>query len=285
MALTINTSVALQGSPKGLPLFGFGTYLLDPSITAECVLTAIKAGYKLIDTASVYNNEKEVGDAIKQSGSRDQLFITTKLWPDDFGESKAYDACIASLQRLGLDYVDLYLIHSPMSPDLDESSPEHGRLRLESWKALERLYREGKCKAIGVSNFYISHLEQLLSVCTVPPALNQCECHPTLQVRELREFCAKHNIVFQAYASLGQGMLLYDEELLALAAAVGQPLPLVLLRWALQHGIAVIPRSSQAERIEGNTRVFEFELEAEQMAVLDAKEAGNVLTWEPWKCK
>ena len=246
-------------SGASIPQVGLGVWQTPRDVTREVVATALRLGYRHVDTARIYGNERDVGLGLRDSGvARDQVFITTKLWNDDQGFDSALRAFDASLGRLGLDYVDLYLLHWPVA----------GR-RLESWRALERLHAEKRARAIGVSNFMPAHLEELLAHAQVVPAVDQIEVSPFLQQRETRALCARHGIVVEAYSPLTHGRRLGHTVVKAVAARVGRSPAQVLLRWAIQHGMVVLPKSTREPRIRENAAIFDFGLSDEDMRVLD----------------
>ncbi len=258
-----------------IPQLGFGVFKVDPAETERIVTEALEAGYRHIDTAAIYGNETGVGAAIEKSGiARDELFITTKLWNSDQGTQSALDAIDLSLSKLGLGHVDLYLIHWPR-PDLDRY--------LESWLAMEQIRDAGKATSIGVSNFHVPHLEKLAAGSSTVPAVNQIELHPTFQQRELRAYGAEHGIAIEAWGPLGQGK--YDlfglPAIQEAAAAHGVSPAQVVIRWHLQSGIVVFPKSNSAERMRQNLDVFGFELTPDQMAAIDALDAGNRVGSDP----
>lgn len=258
-----------------IPQLGFGVFKVDPAETERIVTDALEAGYRHIDTAAIYGNEQGVGAALEKSGiPRDELFVTTKLWNSDQGTQSALDAIDLSLEKLGLDRVDLYLIHWPR-PDLD--------LYVETWAAMEQIRDAGKATSIGVSNFHVPHLEKLAAASSVVPAINQIELHPTFQQRELRAYGAEHGIAIEAWGPLGQGKYdLFGMSAIADAAAAHGVTPAqVVIRWHLQSGIIVFPKSNSAERIGENIDVFGFELTGDQMAAIDALDAGNRVGADP----
>ena len=259
MKLTINTTVKLNNGVE-MPKFGFGTFLSPAGKeTQNAVLWALEAGYRHIDTAMIYKNEEDVGAAVAQSKiSRKEIFIVTKVWNDDQGYEKTLKACDASLKRLKMDYIDLYLIHWPVRV-----------LRGETWKALIKLQEQGKCRAIGVSNYTIRHLDELLPVTPVVPAVNQVEFNPFLYRKELLDYCHARGIRLEAYSSLSRAKKLEDPRLVAAARKYGKTPAQVALRWALQHDLVVIPKSVHRERIFENTQVFDFEITSEDMQALD----------------
>jgi diketogulonate reductase-like aldo/keto reductase len=239
--------------------------------TLSAVGAALRLGYGHVDTARIYGNEAEVGEAVRSSGlPRSEIFVTTKLWNADQGFDPALRAFDASLERLGLEYVDLYLIHWPVAGQ-----------RLHSWRALERIFGEGRARSIGVSNFLVPHLEELLAHAKVVPAVDQIEVHPFLQHRDTRAFCAAHGIVVEAYSPLTHGERLRDATVTKVAKRVGRSNAQVLLRWGIQHGMVVLPKSVKEARIAENLAVFDFELDGEAMATLDALEEGASTGWDP----
>ncbi|GAA0327148.1 aldo/keto reductase [Bacillus carboniphilus] len=241
-----------------MPQLGFGVWQVEDDQATTAVAKALEVGYRSIDTAMIYQNEKGVGKALKESGvPREELFITTKVWNSDQGYENTLRAFDESLERLGLDYVDLYLIHWP-TPEFDEY--------VDTYKALEKLYHDGRVKAIGVCNFEVEHLERLLKECEVVPVLNQVECHPYLAQTELKEFCAKHNVYVEAWSPLDQGgEALQDEVIQKIAATHNKTTAQVILRWHLQNNTIVIPKSVTPSRIEENFNVFDFELTSDEM--------------------
>lgn len=239
--------------------------------TRDAVREALRLGYRHIDTARVYGNEQDVGAAVRDSGvPRSEVWITTKLWNDDQGYDASLRAFDASLTRLGLDYIDLYLLHWPVT----------GK-RLESWRGLEKLLGDGRVRAIGVSNFMEHHLQELLNHATIVPAVNQIELSPFLQQRQVRSLCHTHGIVVEAYSPLTKGLRLHHPTVTAIAEQIGRSPAQVLLRWALQHDLVVLPKSVRPERIAENLALFDFELNTDAMARLDALEEGLVTGWDP----
>jgi 2,5-diketo-D-gluconate reductase A len=251
-----------------IPQFGFGVFQVRPGETAEVVGAAFEAGYRHIDTAQMYRNEEGVGRALADSGlPREEVFITTKLNNDRHGHDEAGRALDESLQRLGTDYVDLYLIHWPR--------PRADRY-VETWKGFEKLLADGRARAIGVSNFTVRHLTRLAEETDTVPAVNQVELHPRLAQAELREYHEAHGIVTEAWSPLAKGGdLLRDPTLLDLARAHGRTPAQVVLRWHIQLGNIVFPKSSRPERMRENIDVFDFELSAEEMAAIDALNTGE----------
>jgi diketogulonate reductase-like aldo/keto reductase len=253
-----------------MPQIGLGVWQAkDGDETRQAVRTAIDAGYRLIDTAMVYQNERSVGQGINDSGiERSELFVTTKLWNSDQGSATARPALEASLRRLGLEYVDLYLIHWP-TPARD--------LYVETWKELEKLQSEGLVRSIGVSNFRIEDLERLRKETSVVPAVNQIELHPNFPQLELREYCRNNGIQVESWSPIGgsKGSLLTSGALADIAQVHGKSPAQVVIRWHIQHGLVVIPKSVHADRIRENLGVFDFELTPEDMAAIDALDTGT----------
>jgi 2,5-diketo-D-gluconate reductase A len=257
-----------------IPQFGLGVYLTpDPDMPAV-LKTAFAAGYRHIDTAAIYRNEAGVGRGIAEFGiARDELFVTTKLWNADQGYDSALRALDSSLMKLRLDHVDLYLIHWPC--------PGNGRF-VESWKALVEAQRSGKARSIGVSNFRIEDLQRIIDDTGVLPAANQVELHPWLQQHELRDFHARHGIVTEAWSPLAQGgELLTDPALQALAAKHGKTRAQIVLRWHVQSGLVVFPKSANPARIRENIDVFDFALDDAEMAAIARLDAGKRIGPDP----
>jgi 2,5-diketo-D-gluconate reductase A len=258
-----------------VPQLGFGVFKVDPDETERIVGDALEIGYRHIDTAAVYGNEAGVGRAIEKSGiDRDELFVTTKLWNSDQGTQSAIDAMDLSLEKLGLDHVDLYLIHWPRA-DLDRY--------LDSWLTLEQLQADGKARSIGVSNFHRPHLERVLAEGTVVPAVDQLELHPAFAQRELRGFAAEHGIQIEAWGPLGQGKYdLFGEKAIQDAAAAHGVTPAqAVIRWHLQNGIILFPKSNSRERMAENFDVFGFELSDAEVAAIDAIDRGQRVGTDP----
>jgi diketogulonate reductase-like aldo/keto reductase len=255
-----------------IPQVGLGVWQIRRGGPArEAVLAALRSGYRHVDTARIYGNERDVGDAIRQCEiAREEIFVTTKLWNDDQGYEKAMRGLDASLAQLGLDYVDLYLVHWPV----------YGK-RKDSWRALERLFRDKKARAIGVSNYLVPHLRELLAEAGVVPAVNQIELSPFLQRRETVKMCQEKGIVVEAYSPLTRGARLRHPAVVRVAERVGKSPAQVLLRWGVQHGLVVLPKSSNEARIAENGDLFGFTLDSASMAELDALEEGLVTGWDP----
>jgi len=257
-----------------IPQLGFGVFQIDPSDTAETVLTAFEAGYRHIDTAQMYGNEAEVGEAIAKSGlKRDELWITTKCNNSNHGYDDSQRALDESLQKLGLDAVDLYLIHWPL-PGKD--------LYVETWKGLEKAHEDGKSRAIGVSNFQPHHLDRLLEETETVPAINQIELHPRMQQAALRSYHERHGIRTEAWSPIGQGKGLLDApELAEIAQAHGKSAAQVVLRWHIQIGNIIFPKSVTPDRIRENKDIFDFELTHEEMQKIDGMEKAERLGPDP----
>jgi diketogulonate reductase-like aldo/keto reductase len=269
--LTPSSTFALPGG-VAIPMLGLGVYQSRPGAeTREAVKAALQLGYRHVDTARVYGNERDVARGIEESGvPRGEVFVTTKLWNDDHGYDKALKACDGSLARLGTDRVDLYLVHWPVEG-----------LRHDTWRAMERILEEGKARAIGVSNYTIRHLDELLSRCKVPPAVNQVEFHPFLFQRDLLTHCVKHGIRLEAYAPLVKAKRMEHPVVQRVARDHARTPAQVLVRWCLQHEVVVIPKSVRRERIEQNADVFGFSLGEGDMTALDGLDEGLRTSWDP----
>ena len=243
-----------------IPQLGFGVFQVDPEETTEAVFQALRTGYRLIDTAAMYGNEAQVAEAIARSGlERNEVFITTKIWNDDQGRDRTMRAFERSLDRLSSEWVDLYLIHWP--------APAQDRY-VETWQTMCRLREEGRARSIGVSNFLPEHIERIVEATGVAPAVNQVELHPWLQQRELRAFHKEHHIVTESWSPLGRGALLDDQVVREIAAQTDRTPAQVLLRWNVQLGCVVIPRSVRPARIEDNAQIFDFELDQDQIEAI-----------------
>ena len=258
--ININSRLLLNNATT-IPQLGFGVWQAEKGKQAEqAILWALQAGYRHFDTATAYGNEESVGNAIHKSGlKREDLFVTTKLWNQDMRDHKQAEAFKISLEKLNMDYVDLYLIHWPVAG-----------VYKESWKVMEDIYKSGRAKAIGVSNFKKHHMEDLLSDCEIIPAVNQMEFNPLIQDNEILEFCRSKGIAFEAWSPLGCGNLIKDKEIAAIGKKYGKSGPQVILRWILQKGIIVFPKSVHKERIYENADIFDFELTKEDMSLFDS---------------
>ncbi len=266
------SSTILLNNGINIPIFGLGTFLNDNGRqTVDSILYAFEIGYRHIDTAAMYENEQEVGTAIRKSGiAREEIFVTTKLWNSDHGYENTIKAFHRSLNRLGLDYVDLYLIHWPVE-----------NLRLESWRALEKLYSEGFCKSIGVSNYMERHLEELLNNSSVIPVVNQVEFSPFLYLKELQDYCETKGIALESYSPLTKGYKLKDSNLIDIARKYDKSTSQILIRWCIQKEIIVIPKSSQKGHIKENADVFDFIISEADMIKLDNLNENYHSTWDP----
>ncbi|BFU43367.1 aldo/keto reductase [Krasilnikovia sp. MM14-A1004] len=268
--LTLNNGVQM-------PAIGFGVFQTPPDETRSAVEAALSAGYRHIDTAAAYGNEREVGEAIAKSGSnRDEVFIETKVWISDYGYDQTLHGFSKSAKKLGVDQIDLLILHQALPSEFDKT--------LDAYRALETLLADGKVRAIGVSNFMVDHLTPLLDTATVVPAVNQIEVHPYFQQREVQAFGAQHGILTQAWAPIG-GITFYrdsghrstleDPVLGEIAQAHGKSPAQVMLRWHVQQGRSAIPKSTKPARIVENFDVFDFELTAEQLAAIDGLDTGK----------
>lgn len=252
---------------RRMPQLGLGVFKTPADVTAEVVKTAIGAGYRSVDTAAIYKNEEGVGEGLRRSGvAREDVFVTTKLWNDDQGYDSALKAFDASAGLLGLEQIDLYLIHWP-APKADKY--------VESWKALVRLKEEGRALSIGVSNFFPEHLERIIGETGVAPAANQIELHPGLQQTELRAFHQKHGIATESWSPLGQGKMLEYPDIAKIAAKHGKSIAQTIIRWHLDLGLVVIPKSENPGRIAANFDVFDFTLDADDMAAMAKLDDAN----------
>ena len=272
--LSLESRVALNQGPE-IPWLGLGVFQTEPGrVTQQAVGWALDTGYRLIDTAAMYGNESDVGAAVRASRlPREEVFVTTKLWHTDHGYEPALAAGKLSLQRLGLGYIDLYLIHWPRA-----KSPEE---RLGTWRALEKLRAEGVCRAVGVSNYTVRHLEELRAHSDLVPAVNQVEFHPFVYDGALVSYCATHGIRLEAYSPLTRARHLDDPTIADTAKAHERTPAQVLVRWGLEHGVVEIPKSVHRERIEENARVFDFSLTPREVDRLDALSNGRHISWDP----
>ena len=251
--------ITLNNGQK-IPQLGFGVYCIPPEETEKCVLEALKVGYRHIDTAHMYSNEKEVGSAIKKSDiPRNEIFVTSKLWITEFGEGKTLSAIDKMLKRLDLDYIDLVLLHFPYNDYMG------------AYKDLEKAYEQGKVKSIGISNFENQKLEELCDVAKVKPVLNQVELHPYFQQNDLRQRMEKYNSKMEAWAPLGHAMTtIFNEEIIKKLAEKYKKTPAqIILRWDIQKGIITIPKSQKLERIKENFEIFDFEMTEDEIKEID----------------
>jgi len=269
--LSLGSTLTLNNGVE-IPRVGLGVFRSRPGReTRDALRAALEVGYRHVDTAAAYGNEADVGAALRETDvPREQIFVTTKLWNSDMGYHSAHDAFRRSLARLGLEYVDLYLLHWPVP----------GR-RLDAWRALEELQRDGLARAIGVSNFTVRHMKELLANATVPPQANQVELSPFLAQRELRAFCADHDVLIEAYSPLTRGVRLDDPVVNRIATRLGRTPAQVLLRWALERDVVVLPKSVHRERIQENATIFDFALGPEDTKALDALDEDFHAAWDP----
>lgn len=260
MPKNLQDTTTLHNGVK-MPWFGLGVFKVkEGSEVVDSVKAALKHGYKSIDTAAVYKNEEGVGQALKEAGvAREELFITTKVWNSDQGYESTLQAFETSMEKLGLDYLDLYLIHWPVA----------GKYK-ETWKALEKLYKDGRVRAIGVSNFHIHHLKDLMADAEIKPMVNQVEYHPHLAQTELLEFCKAEGIQMEAWSPLKQGVLLTEPTIVEIAKKHDKSPAQIILRWDLQNGVVTIPKSIKEHRIIENADIFDFELSSEDMERLNS---------------
>ena len=249
---------------RTIPQIGFGVFLVKPQDTVEAVATALQAGYRHIDTAEMYGNEREVADAIAKSGlDRGDLFVTSKLSNDAHRPDDARRAFAGSLDKLGFDYLDLFLIHWPLPTRYDGDY-------VSTWQTLEEFYRDGRARSIGVSNFQPHHLRRLHGESEITPAINQIEIHPYLTQNEVRAFCAEHQIAVEAWSPLAQGLVLDDPAIVSIAKAVGKTPAQVVLRWHVERGDIVFPKSVTPARIKENIDIFDFELSGADVEAITA---------------
>lgn len=277
--MSLTDTYTLNNGVK-IPVVGFGTWQTpDGNIAESSVLAALKAGYRHIDTAAAYGNQESVGRGIRKSGiTRDEIFVTTKLWNKDHGYQAAKQAIDRSLMELGLDYLDLYLIHWPNPVDFRDRWQE---MNAESWRAMEEAVQAGKIRAIGVSNFHAKHLDELLKTATIQPTVNQIFLNPSDLQPEVTAYNEAHHILSEAYSPLGTGKIFKVAELQDIAANYGKTVAQVVLRWSLQHGFLPLPKSVHPERIEENAQLFDFELSEADMKVIDGLHGQAGLAADP----
>ncbi|KRL79781.1 aldo/keto reductase [Ligilactobacillus equi] len=262
------TDTYLLNNGVKIPVVGFGTWQTpDGDVAKHAVKTVLNVGYRHIDTAAAYGNEESVGQAIKESGvDRHDIFLTSKLWNADHGYAETKAALDLSLQKLGTDYLDLYLIHWPNPQAFRNEWQERNA---DSWRAMEEALKEGKVRAIGISNFRRQHIDALLKTATVVPAVNQNYLNPSDLQEDVLAANAEHGILNEAYSPLGTGRLLQNETVKQIAAAHGVSVPQVLLRWSLQHGFLPLPKSTHDEYIKANAEIFNFALSNQELQLLD----------------
>lgn len=272
MNITDIKGTVLLNNGVAMPYFGLGTFQSnDGPEVKNAIHYALDAGYRLIDTASFYQNEKGVGDAIREHGiPRNEVFVTTKVWNSDQGFENTLKAYDRSIKELGLDYADLYLVHWPVT----------GKFK-ETWKALEKIYREGRVKAIGISNFMKIHLDQLLPDAEIMPAVNQMEYHPYLVQQDLVDQCVRNGIVYQAWSPLMQGRIFEVPLLKKLSKKYKKNQAQLVLRWSLQNGVPTIPKSVDQKRIESNADIFDFEISSDDMAAINALDCNHRFGYDP----
>ena len=269
--MTLDSTIKLNNNIN-IPRFGLGVYLSRPGRdTFNAVTWALELGYRHIDTAKAYKNEGDVGKAIKESGiKREEIFVTTKLWNQDQGYDSALQAFDRSLDELNCDYVDLYIIHWPVE----------GKRR-DSWRALEKIYHDGKAKSIGVSNYTIKHLKEMDTYAGIKPAVNQVEFHPFLYQEDLLEYCRIKEIQLEAYSPLARAEKFDNAELKQIADKYHKTTAQLMIRWGLQHDLVVIPKSVHKERIRENADVFDFQIEKEDMEKINSLDQDFRVAWDP----
>lgn len=261
----MNENFKVLSNGVKMPSIGFGTYKSgNDEETAKIVKYALKIGYRQIDTASFYGNEVGIGNGIKESGiNREDIFLVTKLWNDDHGYDKTIEAFNKSLEKLQVDYIDLYLVHWP------------NKLNSETWKAFEYLYKTGKVKSIGVCNFKVAHLEELKKTAQIMPMVNQIEIHPQSSKNDMLSYCEENNIQLVAWSPIMRGKLFSNELMIGLAEKYKKTIAQIILRWHLQRGVIPIPKSSNEERIKENLNIFDFELSNDDIKTIDLLNEGD----------
>lgn len=263
-----NSKIKLSNGTE-MPIIGFGTFRIPVEETADVVTKALNAGYRYIDTAKIYGNEEGVGKAIQESGiPREEIFVTTKLWNADQGYETTLAAIDESLAKLGLSYVDLYLVHWPTASGTVRDGISINK-REETWKAMEEIYKSGKAKAIGVSNYMVNHLKEMEQYATIQPMVNQFEFHPFQYQKEVLDYCHEHNIVIQAHSPLADVKGVGNSVVEEIAGRYGKSPAQVFLRWSIQHGAAPVPKTMKLERMEENLNIFDFEISQEDMEKLN----------------
>ena len=264
----MNENFKVLNNGVKMPSIGFGTYKSgNDEETAKIIKYALKIGYRQIDTASFYGNEVGIGNGIKESGiNREDIFLVTKLWNDDHGYDKTIEAFNKSLERLQVDYIDLYLVHWP------------NKLNSETWKAFEYLYKTGKVKSIGVCNFKIGHLEELKKTAQIMPMVNQIEIHPQSSKNDMLSYCEENNIQLVAWSPIMRGKLFSNELMIDLSEKYKKTIAQIILRWHMQRGVIPIPKSSNEERIKENLSIFDFELSNDDMMIIDLLNEGDNLS-------
>ncbi len=274
------TDVYQLNDGNTIPCVGFGTWQTPDEVVAQAVKDALELGYRHIDTAYAYYNEKGVGQGIRESGlKREEIFLTTKLWNADRGYESTLKQASESLKNLGVEYLDLYLIHWPAN---DKVYDDPISVNVATWKAFEKLHKDGLVRSLGVSNFLEPHLKQIFDVCEIKPAVDQIEIHPGYPQFETIEFCQKNDVVVEAWSPLGCGRVLTDERLQAIADRYGKSIAQLCLRWELQHGVLPLPKSTHKDRIQANTELFDFNISEEDMKTIDELPEFGFSTYSPY---
>ena len=277
MTTTLDTFTLKNGVK--MPCIGFGTYNTTDEDACRVVLDALKVGYRLIDTAAIYENEAGIGKALATSGvAREELFITSKVWNTHRGYSKTMESFNASLKRLGLDYLDLFLIHWPANEK--QFGAEAEAINADTWRALEDLYTQGRVRAIGLSNFKPHHIETLMKHARIEPVVNQIEFYPGRMQEETLNYCLEQGMIVEAWSPLGRGKTLTNENIAAIGKRHGKSNAQVCLRWLIQLGMLPLPKSGNVERMKQNLEVFDFELTPDEMAIISAQENPTGRFWD-----